>query len=104
MTIRIKEEDYQVKYTIRAMFIWEQIMHRPFELKTTLDNYAYFYALIAASNPDKTIKWDDFIDAVEDKPEIINELITFLSDYHANQSIFDEENAKKITGNDEKKN
>lgn len=105
MTIRINDYDYKIRYSVRAMFIWESIMKKPFNLETTLDNYAYFYSLILASNPDKVLKWDDFINAVEDKPNLLNELIVYLADYHKSQEVFnDEEIAKEVSGDSEKKN
>lgn len=103
MKIVIKGEEFNVKYSMRAMFIWEQIMKRNFNLETTLDNYAYFYSLVLASNPDKILKWDDFIDEVDVNPAIASQIMEYLIDYNKNQQIFNDENAKKITG-DEKKN
>lgn len=105
MTIRINNTDYKIKYTIRAMFVWEQIMKKSFNLETTLDNYAYFYSLILANNPDNAPSWNDFLNAVETNPNLINELLNYLTEYHKSQEIFnDEEVAKEITGDGEKKN
>lgn len=103
MKITIKDKEYDVKYSIRGMFIWEQIMKKPFLLETTLDNYAYFYSLILASNPDCNLKWEEFIDAVDQNPNLTTEIMNYLISYHDSQNIFDdEETAEKITG--EKKN
>lgn len=62
--IKIKDKEFRVKPTIRAMFIFEQITKKPFKVETMLDNYVYFYSLILANNDD-VLEWDDFIDALE---------------------------------------
>lgn len=78
-TITINGREYKVKGTIRAMFIFEQITKKSFAIETMLDNYIYFYSLILANNPDKVIEWDEFIDALDNDPNIylqLNEILT----------------------------
>ena len=41
-TIKINGEEYVIKYTIRALFMWEQITGKPFKINTLLDNYIFF--------------------------------------------------------------
>ncbi len=83
--IEINGKSYKVKQTIRGMFLWEQIAGRPFELKTTLDNYLYYYALILANNKDATLDWDEFIDAIDSDPTIVLNMTKAIAD----QSIVD---------------
>ena len=76
--ITINNKDYKVKYTLRALFIFEQITKKTFEVKTLLDNYVFFYSLILANNPDNILEWNDFIDALDNDPNIfkqINDLV-----------------------------
>ena len=76
--ITIYNKDYKVKYTLRALFIFEQITKKTFEVKTLLDNYVFFYSLILANNPDNILEWNDFIDAMDNDPNIfkqINDLV-----------------------------
>ena len=76
--ITINNKDYKVKYTLRALFIFEQITKKTFEVKTLLDNYVFFYSLILANNPDNILEWNDFIDALDNDPKIfkqINDLV-----------------------------
>ncbi len=72
-TISIKNKEYKVKQTLRALFIFEQITGRPFEIKTMLDNYIFFYSVILANNPDNILDWDDFIDALDENPNLLND-------------------------------
>lgn len=100
MTITINKVKYKVKYTIRALFIFEQITGKAFEIKTLLDNYVFFYSLILANNPDNTILWDDFVDALDNDKKLINQLNKFLQEQEQKNNVF---NSEDIEG-DSKKN
>ena len=62
-TVTINGVDYKIKYTIRALFIMEQITGKPFQVTTLLDNYIFFYSMILANNPDNILNWNDVIEA-----------------------------------------
>ena len=100
MTITINKVKYKVKYTIRALFIFEQITGKAFEIKTLLDNYIFFYSLILANNPDNTILWDDFVDALDNDKKLISQLNKFLQEQEQKNNVF---NPEDIEG-DSKKN
>ena len=90
-TIKINNIDYKVKYTIRALFIFEQITGKSFSVKTLLDNYIFFYSMILANNPDNILDWDEFIDALDNQPSLLNELAKVNEDYLNKDSIFNKE-------------
>ena len=73
-TIIINDKEYKVKYTIRALFIWEQIMKRPFKVETMLDTYTLFYAILLANNENDVLDWNEFLDALDDDPNLFNTL------------------------------
>lgn len=73
-TITINGKEYRVKYTIRALFIWEQIMKRPFKVETMLDTYALFYAILLANNENDVLDWNEFLDALDADPNLFNVL------------------------------
>ena len=103
MKININKEEFDVKYTIRSLFIFEQITGKKFELKNTLDNYIFFYALLLANNPDKNVpEWDVFIDAMDNDPNILRQFLKYLQEYNRTQKIFESEETDPETG--EKKN
>lgn len=88
MKLTIKGKEYTVKYTIRALFIFEQITNRPFKITTLLDNYLFFYSMILANNAD-TLTWDEFIDALDNDKQLVNDLSKIVSDYQKKESVFD---------------
>ena len=96
-TIKINGNEYNIKYSIRAMFIFEQIKGEPFGLYTTLDNFIFFYSMIMAANKNCTLKWDDFIDAIDNDESIVKQLQEVLA--NNNDAIFNKEEDK----GDEKK-
>lgn len=88
MDITINGKQYRVKYTIRALFIFEQITGKPFEIKTLLDNYIFFYSMILANNPDNVLDWDEFLDALDSDKELMAQLTKLVDDYQKKDSIF----------------
>lgn len=73
--LTINGKNYNVKYSLRALFIFEQITNRPFEIKSLLDNYIFFYSMILASNKDKEpLDWDEFIDALDNNPKLLSDM------------------------------
>lgn len=73
--ITINGKNYNIKYSLRALFIFEQITNKSFEIKTLLDNYIFFYSMILASNKDKEpLDWDEFIDALDNNPNLMSDM------------------------------
>lgn len=71
--ITINGKEYKIKYTIRSLFIFEQITKKPFEMNTLLDNYVFFYSIILANNED-VLEWNEFIDALDNDPTIFQQI------------------------------
>lgn len=98
--ITLNNKVYKVKYTIRALFIFEQITGKSFKLETLLDNYVFYYSIILANNPDNIIDWDEFIDALDNDPKKLEEFGKVLSDEEKKDKLFEvveegEDNKKK---------
>ena len=88
MEIKIKDTNYKLKYTLRALFIYEQITGKVFEMKTITDEYLFFYCLLAANNPDIQLTFDDFIECCDDDLNLVMELQKFLQNEMKKQSAF----------------
>lgn len=91
MKITINDIEYNVKYTIRALFIFEQITGKPFEIKTLLDNYIFFYSMILANNTENPIQWDDFINAIDNDKKLVDQLNKLVDDYQKKDNLFESE-------------
>lgn len=96
--IKIKGKEYIIKYTIRALFIYEQITKKSFKVETLLDNYIFFYSIILANNKDNLLDWDDFLDAIDTDNSIIDTFNSLLIEQDAKEKVFgleDEDGKKK---------
>lgn len=92
----IKEKDYKLKYTLRALFVFEQITKKPFKLETVTDQYIFFYSMLVTNNPDMDLTFDDMIEAVDEDPVIMVEFQKFLEKEMEKRNIFpSNEDAKK---------
>lgn len=97
-TISINGKDYKIKYTIRALFIFEQITGKAFNIQTLLDNYIFFYSMILANNED-VLDWNDFLDALDEDPTLFAQMNNIIAKQQKKDSIFNSED----TPNEEKK-
>ena len=93
--IKIKGKKYNFKYTIRALFIFESITGKPFEISNLFDNYVFLYSLLIANNPDKTMLFDDFINALDDDPKIYEQLNDILNEHNKMQNIINPDNGEE---------
>ncbi|MBR5012902.1 MAG: hypothetical protein IKY15_03070 [Clostridia bacterium] len=94
-TIEINGTEYNIKYTIRALFIFEQISGKSFKLDTLLDNYLLFYSMILACNKDNVLSWDDFIDAIDNDPQLLVKLNDAVEAQQKQDAIFNHDDTDK---------
>lgn len=94
-TIKINGTEYNFKYSIRALFLFEQIAGKQFEVKSLLDQYLFLYCIILASNKDNFIEWDEFIDAIDNDQNIYFELTKLVDENDKKNDLFDKDETKK---------
>ena len=92
--ITINEKTYEFKYSLRAMFMWEEITGKPFEIKTTLDTYILCYVCLLAGS-EKELDFNDFIDWCDSHPEVIDEFNAYMSSEMKKRSM--SQSKKKAT-------
>ena len=96
MEITIKDKKYNIKYTLRALFIYEQITKKAFALNTITDYYLFFYCLLLASDSSSELTFDDFIDTLDEHPEVATEMMDYLNKENQKNNVFGDEK-KKLT-------
>lgn len=87
-TIKINGVDYKIKYTIRALFIFEQITGKSFKIENLLDNYIFFYSMILANNPDNLLDWDDFLNCIDENPYLFEEMNNIVTEEDKKNKVF----------------
>ncbi len=79
MEIKIKGKEYNIKYTIRTLFIFEQITGRSsLKIESVTDEYIFMYSLILANVPDIQLSFDEFINECDIDSTLISRLQQFL--------------------------
>ena len=97
--IEINGKNYKLKYTIRSLFIWEQITGKPFKIENMLDNYLFFYSMILANNPDEILTWDDYLNAMDEDPTLFKRMSDIIEEQQKKDNLFTtEEKDKKSKG------
>lgn len=99
MKLKIKEKEIELKYTIRALFIFEKIANKTFTTTSLTDMYLLFYSLIIANCPDIQLTFNELIDICDNDITIFNNFATWLTSEFEKQSQFNEkkESKKKAT-------
>ena len=101
--IEINGKNYKLKYTIRSLFIWEQITGKSFKIEKMLDNYLFFYSMILANNPDEILEWDDYLNAMDEDPTLLKRMSDIIEEQQKKDNLFtNEEKDKKSKGTKKK--
>lgn len=79
MVLNIKGKDVTLRYSFRAFFIFENIVGRSFQPNTTTDILCFFYSVIMASDKNLDFQFDEFLDMVDENPELIVKFSEFIS-------------------------
>ena len=79
MNITSKDKEYKLKYTIRAMFIFEKMANKIFNIESLLDWYIFYYSMILANNPDCDLLFDEFIDECDNDPTLVIQMQEYLN-------------------------
>lgn len=61
MELKIGNKKYDVEYTLRGFFVYEQITGMPFNADKLLNEYTLLYAFLTANNKGFQMTFEDFI-------------------------------------------
>lgn len=80
MEININGKNYQLKNTIRSLFIYEKIANKQFDGKNLIDYYILFYSNLLANNPDNfNLTFDEFIEVNDKDMNLFNQFVEFIT-------------------------
>ncbi len=88
MKITIKQQEIDVKYSLRALFIFEQITGKSFKMETITEQYIFIYCLLLGSCSDLQLTFDEFIELCDSDTELMIKLQQFLLTEINKQAIF----------------
>lgn len=78
--ITINDKSYEFKYSLRSMFVFEEIADKPFEVKTLLDTYIFAYSCLVSNQDNPSLEFDEFIDWCDTHTEVIEEFNRFMDE------------------------
>ena len=108
MTITIRQKQVELRYSMRSLFMYENITGQSFNPKTLQDFCTFFYCVVCSSNKDLDLTFDDFIDEVIDpNPQVMNEFAEWLNSVmqkssFLSNSVQSQEKESKGKGNKKK--
>lgn len=108
MTITIRQKQVELRYSMRSLFMYENITGQSFNPKTLQDFCTFFYCVLVSSNKDLDLTFDDFIDEVIDpNPQVMNEFAEWLNSVmqkssFLSNSVQSQEKESKGKGNKKK--
>ena len=79
MKVRIKEQEVELRYSMRSLFMYENITGQSFNPKSLQDFCTFFYCVVCSSNKDLDLTFDEFIDFLDEDPSKMNEFAEWLS-------------------------
>lgn len=79
MKISINNNDYILKYTLRALFIFERIAETQFTGTKLMDYYLLFYCILLANNDTFNMTFDELIEVCDNEPSLFKEFMIFLN-------------------------
>lgn len=94
--MEINGKNYEFKYSLRSMFVWEEITGKPFEVKTLLDTYILAYSCIISNKDNPPLDFNEFIDFCDNHSEVIQEFTQFIE---SKAQLRKEEDKKKVEKN-----
>lgn len=81
MKITIDNKEYELKYSFRALMIYENITNKSFEPKSITDIINFFYSCIIVNdltNGNVPIEYNKFLDWLENNPVELTEFTNWL--------------------------
>lgn len=86
MNITYKEHEYELKYSYRAMMLFENITKKSFNTKTITDFITFLYCIILAQAKDEVIDYGEFLDWIDENHDIFNDYVKWLVDVYTEQT------------------
>ena len=79
MEVTIKVKTYEMRYTFRAMLIYEKITDKSFSPQGLSDVLMFFYSTILAVDKDIEFSFDEFLDFCDENPNLVAEFADWLT-------------------------
>lgn len=92
MKINIKDKEIELKYSFRAIMIYEKMTGESFNPKGTSEMLLYFYSIILGSDKEFMLDFDEFIDWIDNNPQVLNDFVLWLSQIISKNDLLNDSN------------
>lgn len=86
--MKINNTEYKLKYTFRALMLFEQITNKMFIIETFTDQLIFFYCILVSSNTENTLTYDQFMDALDGNPSLLQDFQKFLTEESNKRNVY----------------
>ena len=80
MQITLNKKKITLKYTLRAMMMYENMTQKSFSPNTITDVITFMYCVVIASSKDYSITFDQFIDYIDEHPDTMTKFAEWIQD------------------------
>lgn len=88
MKIKLNDKEIELKYSFRALMAYENVMDKSLEMNTLSDILTFFYCIVITSAKDNSIKFDEFMDYLDEHPEAVSEFNNWLANVIQSNAFF----------------
>lgn len=79
MKFKYNEKEYELKYSFRALIIYENITKKNFNPTSISDIVIFFYSILCASGKGDIFDFNVFMDIIDDNPQLVTEFSEWLT-------------------------
>lgn len=90
MKITIHNKEINLRYSFRAMMIYEKITGTSFNPKGITEIMIYFYSTILASDKDIALTFEEFMNWIDENPIVLNEFSSWLTSTLTKNGVMNE--------------
>ena len=80
MKVTIKGKEYEIRFSLRVLFKYEEVCGHPFEGKRLQELYMLMHCALSALNEDYTLTFDELIDYCDEDKSVFETFQQMLSD------------------------
>lgn len=93
--MEISGKNYELVYSLRSMFVFEEIAGKAFSIDTLMDTYIFFYSCIVANQNNPKLEFNEFIDAADADPSLLTQFNEFMNSESKKRELL--QSKKKVT-------
>lgn len=78
MNININDKEITLKYSLRAMMMYENVTNKTLNPLGITEVVTFFYCVVLASSKDYSLSFEDFMDWLDENPDTLKEFGEWL--------------------------